>query len=210
MSTLLLKNKYMYNIAQITYNGYRITVTDDQDTTYNDLTADGYISLHCSTRYLSLGDSELIPDKYFLSNVLEDLKHSRIFIGDYGAHSGIWLTSYREIKPKEIKEFIASKKAKYPHLTKQEILDMYTLADLTSDCKSITITAPKDASDTEVKEHWKLTNSYIKGEFYIINIEKIITCNCCPNVVHEHIDSIMHSGDYQDGITEAQRYIDGL
>lgn len=197
------------------YNGYKITIYNDNFIYYRDVveqTGDN-VQLHCDSRSLQLGEANYTPGNYILRNIADDMKDQRLFVGDYGAHSGVWLTTYREITEQEINDFIEKKMQEnaqdYADMgeRREYILDDYRLNDITGTSESITMICDKDTTDDDVAGHWKLADEYVRGNCYILTIAEEKTCEHCGHVEYETIDSNSFIGGYDVEIEHAKEMI---
>ncbi len=204
------------------YNGYKIEVHDDDTHTYYrdvvEQTGDN-VQLNCDTRSLLLGYQECAPKNYTLRAVVDNMPVDRLFVGDYGSHSGIWLTNYKEITDAQIDDFIEMKMREnaqyYSDMDERReyILDDYRLIDV-YDCfypntgsPDITIICKKDTTDEEVADHWKLADDYVRGNCYRLTISEVKTCEHCQSKHIKEVDSTSFIGDYMPEVEQAREMI---
>ena len=141
---------------------------------------EAYGELHCDSRDLYIGAirkngkevqkplSLNIPVK----EMLDILDISRVFVGDYGSHSGVWLTRNPEEITKEelLKEIERMDKEAGENEDNEDVKEIETCF-FTKTKGDVLLILPSDTKDDEVNYAWQYWDDCIRGNVYAFVIK---------------------------------------
>ena len=166
------------------YKGFTIHV--EQDEFFDSSDDNAYGELHCDSRDLYIGAirkngkevQKPLSLKIPVQEMLDILDTSRVFVCDYGAHSGVWLNGNPEEITREelLKDARAQYEIDYPNADDKksysfnEILYQMETEECTKTQGDVLLILPSDTKDDSVKHAWQYWDDCIHGNVYVFVI----------------------------------------